>query len=173
MKNSQSTKMEMEKEKMKKTKPELVIPFAISIAETMESLRLPLVIFNCGEKELAFVFDTGSDGSHINRSVVEELNLETFTVEPGEGKLSVVSTGNGLREATNKMCVIRLSLEDYNFRVECSVEELDQVFNFIKENDGIQLHGILGTNFLRANNWTIDFANNIVYPAFKVNKKEK
>ena len=156
---------------MKDTEPELVSPFAISIDESMKSLSLPMVYFNCGEKELAFVFDTGSDGSHINRSIVEELNLETFTVEPGEGKVSVVSTGNGLMEASNQMCEINLSLEEYDFSVECSVEDLDQVFNFIKENDGVLLHGILGTNFLRANNWTIHFANNIVYPAFEVIKK--
>ena len=30
------------------------------------------------------------------------------------------------------------------------------------------VHGILGVDFLRANNWTIDFANNMAYPAFNV-----
>lgn len=162
----------MSKEEIQMVENDYVTPFAISIAEQLESLKLPMVYFICGEKELAFILDTGSDGSHINRSVVKELNLDLFSIEPAEGKVSVVSTGNGLKEASNEWCRIKLSLEGYDFRVECSVENLDPVFNFIKENDGVQLHGILGTNFLRANNWTIDFANKVAYPAFMVNKKE-
>lgn len=158
----------MEENTMKNPEPELVTPFAISIEEKLESLGMPMVYFTCGEKELAFVFDTGSDGSHINRSVVEELNLETFNVEPKNGKQEFISTGNGIMAASNEWCKIKLSLEEFDFNVNCRVENLDQIFNFIKGNTGVQLHGILGTNFLRANNWTIDFANNAVYPAFKV-----
>lgn len=149
-----------------------VTPFAISIAESLESLGVPMVYFTYGEKELAFIFDSGSDGCHINKAVVEELKLETFFVEPKEGKQNVISTGNGIMAASDEWCNILLSLEEFDFNVECRVENLDPIFNFINENDGVQLHGILGTNFLRANNWTIDFANNAVYPAFKVNKKE-
>ena len=147
---------------------DFVTPFAISIAESMESLKLPMVYFTCGEKELAFILDTGSDGSHINRTVVEELNQVTFTVTPWEGKVSVISTGNGIAKASDEKCKIKLSLADFDFNVEFSVENLDQVFNFIRENDGVLVHGILGVDFLRANNWTIDFANNIAFPAFKV-----
>ena len=162
----------MSKEENQMVENDYVTPFAISITESLESLKLPMVYFTCRGRELAFIFDTGSDGSHINKSVVEELNLDTFNIAPAEGKVSVVSTGNGLMEASNEWCKIKLSLEDYDFGVECSVENLDPVFNFIKENDGVQLHGILGTIFLRANNWTIDFANKVAYPDFMVNKKE-
>jgi hypothetical protein len=157
----------MEKDTTKHSEPELITPFACSIAESLESLKLPMVYFTCGEKELAFIFDTGSDGSHINRSVVEELNLDTFPVIPREGKVNVVSTGNGIMKASNERCKIKLSLADFDFNVEFSVENLDQVFNFIRENDGVLVHGILGVDFLRANNWTIDFANEVAYPAFK------
>ena len=157
----------MEKDTTKHSKPELITPFACSIAESLESLKLPMVYFTCVENDLAFIFDTGSDGSHINRSVVEELNLDTFPVIPGEGKVNVVSTGNGIMKASNERCKIKLSLAGFDFKVEFSVENLDPVFNFIRENDGVQIHGILGVDFLRANNWTIDFSNEVAYPAFK------
>lgn len=155
---------------MKSSEPQLVTPFAVSIAETLKSLGLPMVSFTDGDKILAFILDTGSDSSHINRTVVKELGLETFPIIPKEGKVNVVSTGNGIMEASNERCRIKLSLEGFDFNVEFSVENLDPVFNFIRENDGVQVHGILGTNFLRANNWTIDFANNMAYPAFKVKR---
>ena len=157
----------MSKEYKQMAENDYVTPFAISIAESLESLKLPMVYFTCGENELAFIFDTGSDGSHINRSVVEELNLDTFPIIPREGKVNVVSTGNGIMKASNERCRIKLSLAGFDFKVEFSVENLDPVFNFIRENDGVQVHGILGVDFLRANNWTIDFANEVAYPAFK------
>ena len=147
---------------------ELVTPFAVSFTEYLSKICLPVIELTCKGKELLFILDTGSDGSHINKTVVEELNQETFTVTPREGKVNVISTGNGIAKASEERCKIKLSLADFDFNVEFSVENLDQVFNFIKENDGVLVHGILGVDFLRANNWTIDFANNMAYPAFRL-----
>ncbi len=144
------------------------VPFIVSFDNYLKSLSLPAIDFECGGKTLTFILDSGSDGCHINRTVVDELRLETSPIIPREGKVNVISTGNGIMEASNEKCKIKLSLEDFDFNVEFSVENLDPVFNFIRENDGVQVHGILGVDFLRANNWTIDFANNMAYPAFKV-----
>lgn len=152
--------------------PEYVVPFSISIAEHIDSVGLPIVEFTCGGKELSFIIDSGSNGCHINKSVVEELNLATYIHQKKEGVVELVSTGNGLAKAATERCEITLSLEGYDFNVDFSVDSLDSAFDFIKETDGVQLHGILGTNFLRANNWTIDFANNAVYPTFEVKKKD-
>ena len=145
----------MKNDKSLSQEQELVTPFAVSFMEYLSKICLPIL-------------DTGSDGSHINRNVVEELSQETFTVAPREGKVSVISTGNGIAKASDERCKIKLSIADFDFNVEFSVENLDQVFNFIKENDGVLVHGILGVDFLRANNWTIDFANNMAYPAFRL-----
>ena len=58
---------------------------------------------------------------------------------------------------------MKLQLDNVLFTVPFSVEDMKQQFDFIKKTDGIQLHGILGSNFLAANGWVIDFANKIAY----------
>lgn len=146
------------------------VPFIVNLDNYLDSLSLPAIDFECGGKTLTFILDSGSNGSHINKSVIEDLGLESYTLEPEGGKVQAVSTGNGLAVATNERCEMALTLNGFEFSVRCSVEKLDQVFNFIRESDGVQLHGILGTDFLRLNRWTIDFANNVAYPAFKVKR---
>lgn len=152
--------------------PELVTPFSESISDYMSKLELPAIVFNCNGKELLFILDTGSNGCHINRSVLSELGVETKSIEKKEGVEAFMATGNGITAPSSEKCDIVLSLGEYSFNVPMNVDDLDATFDYIFKSDGVQLHGILGTNFLRANNWTIDFANKVAYPAFMVNKKE-
>ncbi len=79
----------MKNDKSLSQEQELVTPFAVSFMEYLSKICLPIL-------------DTGSDGSHINRNVVEELSQETFTVAPREGKVSVISTGNGIAKASDE-----------------------------------------------------------------------
>lgn len=81
---------------------ELVTPFAVSFTEYLSKICLSVIELTCKGKELLFILDTGSGGSHINRSVVEELSQETFSVAPREGKVSVISTGNGIAKASDE-----------------------------------------------------------------------
>lgn len=146
---------------------ELVTPFAVSIAEYLSKISLPAIAFNCNGKELLFILDSGSNGCHINRSVLNELGIDTKSIEKKDGVEDYVATGNGVATPASEKCDMVLSLGDYKFNVSLNVEELDVAFDYIFKSDGVRIHGILGTNFLRANNWTIDFANEVAYPAFK------
>ena len=153
---------------IQESQPELVTPLSESISDYMSKLELPAIVFNCNGKELLFILDSGSNGCHINRSVLNELGIETKSIEKKGSVGEYVATGNGITSPSSEKCDIVLSLGEYSFNVPMNVDDLDTTFDYILKSDGVQLHGILGTNFLRANNWTIDFANNMAYPAFKV-----
>ena len=99
MNNNMNT---MKNDKSLSQEQELVTPFAVSFTEYLSKICLPVIELTCKGKELLFILDTGSDGSYINRSVVEELSQETFTVAPREGKVSVISTGNGIAKASDE-----------------------------------------------------------------------
>lgn len=144
------------------------VPFIVSFDNYLKSLSLPAIDFECGGKTLTFILDSGSNGSHINRSVLNELGIETKAIEKKEGVEDYIATGNGVATPSSEKCDMVLSLGEYKFNVSLNVENLDAAFDYIFKSDGVRVHGILGTNFLRANNWTIDFANNMAYPAFKV-----
>ena len=161
----------MDNDKTTNQELELVTPFAVSFEEYLSKIKLPVIEFNCNGKELLFILDTGSNGCHINRSVLSELGLQTKPIEKKEGVVGYLATGNGVATPSSEECDAELSLGEYKFNVSLNVEELDAAFDCIFKSDGVRVHGVLGTNFLRANNWTIDFANNIAYPAFRVNRK--
>lgn len=150
----------------------LVTPFTVSVSDYISKMELPAIVFNCKGKELLFILDTGSNGCHINRSVLNELGVEATLVEQKEGVESYIATGNGVSVPSAEKCALDLSLGEYEFNVPFSVDELDDAFDFVFRSDGVRIHGILGTNFLQSNNWTIDFANKVAYPAFEVDKKE-
>ena len=145
----------------------LLTPFTVSVADYVEKTQLPVVEFTCNGKKLLFILDSGSNGCHINRSALEELGVETYREEPKDGTAFLVATGNGVTASATEKCELVFSLADYEFYVEFNVDDLDASFDFMFANDGVRVHGILGTNFLRASNWTIDFANKVAYPAFK------
>lgn len=144
----------------------LVTPFTVSISDYLSKISLPAIAFECNGKELLFILDTGSNGCHINKSVLSELGVKTKSIEKKDGVEDYVATGNGVVDPATEKCDIILSLGNYKFNVSSNVEEMDAAFDYIFKSDGVRIHGILGTNFLRANNWTIDFANEVVYPAF-------
>ena len=160
----------MDNNKTTNHEQELVTPFAVSISEYISKISLPAIEFDCNGKSLLFVLDTGSNGCHINKSVLCELGVETHFAEQKEGVESFIATGDGISVPSSELCDIVLSLGEYNFNLLFSVDELDAAFDYIFRTDGVSVHGILCTNFLRANKWTIDFANNIVYPAFELKK---
>ena len=149
------------------TPSDLVTPFTVSVSDYISKMELPAIVFNCKGKELLFILDTGSNGCHINKSVLGELGVETTTAEQKEGVENLIATGNGVSAPSSEKCALDLSLGEYKFNVPFSVDELDDAFDFVFRTDGVKLHGILGTNFLRSNNWTIDFANGVAYPAFQ------
>ena len=146
---------------------DLVTPFTVSVSDYISKMELPAIVFNCKGKELLFILDTGSNGCHINKSVINELGVETTKVEQKEGVESLVATGNGVSAPSTEKCDLDLSLGEYEFNVPFSVDELDDAFDFVFRCEGVRIHGILGTNFLQSNNWTIDFANKVAYPAFQ------
>lgn len=150
----------------------LVTPFKVSVADYIERTQLPIVEFTCNGKELLFILDSGSNGCHVNRSVVKELGVEITQEERKDGVENLVATGNGVATCTSEKCDLNLAIGEYELKVPLAVEDLDDAFNFMFKTDGVMVHGILGTNFLCANNWTIDFANGVAYPAFEVKEKE-
>lgn len=131
-----------------------------SFSEYMELVDLPIITMNYGEKRLRFILDSGSNGCHISKRTLEELNIEGSSLNSDS---DVVATGNGLATASNQKCSMQLKLKKYIFTVPFYIDDFDAVFDHIKKTDGIELHGILGNNFLSANSWVLDFASNTAY----------
>lgn len=128
----------------------------ISFKESMDLTELPVATFNCNRKKLNFLLDTGSNLSYINSSVLPLLDHEIIDEES-----SVIGfEGN---EVNTGSCKITVTYKRKRFEEGFNIADLDAAFKVIKQESGVQLHGILGSRFFEKYKYIIDFKNLIAY----------
>lgn len=103
------------------------------------------------DKYLSFILDTGSTCSLIDSNVVEYFK---DIVEPvGDYYIS------GIEGTKHKVDIITLpfTFEGQTYKPKFCVKPLLDAFKGIEDDSGIQVQGLLGTDFLLENQWIIDF----------------
>ena len=125
----------------------------MSFKQSMELCDLPIVTFYIGEKKLNFVLDTGCVQSMLDADIIAKYKLninytkETFEVWGANGKCS-----------TDKMGVLSLYYNNKKFEETfvCS-STIKHTFNWLKQNKGVTVHGLLGSNFFNKYKYILDF----------------
>lgn len=113
--------------------------------------KLPIILVEIEDKYLCFILDTGSTCSLIDSSVVEYFK---DIVEPvGDYCIS------GIEGTKHKVDIVALpfNFEGQIYKPKFCVRPLLDAFKSIEEENGIQVHGLLGTDFLLENQWIVDF----------------
>ena len=128
----------------------------ISFKESMDLTELPVITFVNNNVKLNFLLDTGSNNSLINKSI---LNMLDYKELDGTSKLIGVE-GNNIK---NSICEMKIEYKDYIFDTTFNIADLDTPFNVIKQEDGVQLHGILGSLFFQKYKYILDFQSLIAY----------
>ena len=129
----------------------------MSFMEGLNLTGLPVVTMVNNGKKLNFVLDTGSVHSLINKSVIPHIEYnETEYVATLSG------IDNITREEEN---AIEIPLQ-YKGKITRSifvVTELSACFDEIKKETGVQLHGLLGSDFFVENRYIIDYNEMVAY----------
>lgn len=130
----------------------------MSFKEALDLTNIPIVTFYEGDTKLNFLLDTGSSESHISQTAADKLKKATtkidfsFTTALGKTSGNVYQIG------------AILSYNGTEYPQELIVTpSLDTAFEDIKSNSGVQLHGILGSDFFEKYSYVIDFENYIAY----------
>ena len=122
-----------------------------SLSYGLGKSQLPIIPIKVEGKYLCFIIDTGSTCSLIDSDVVEYFR---DMVEPiGDYCIS------GLEGTKHKVDMITLpfNFEGQVYKPRFCVKPLLNAFKGIEEDSGIQVHGLLGTDFLLENKWIINF----------------
>lgn len=129
----------------------------MSFKESMDLVELPIITFYNNGKKLNFLLDTGANNSIINKSVIKDLdykecteNLDTFGID-GEVKPSMPT------------CTMEVKYKDNSFEDTFTILNMDSAFRQVKEDSGVQLHGILGSLFFQKYEYVIDFKSLVAY----------
>lgn len=117
----------------------------------LHKAKLPIIPIEIEGQYLCFILDTGSTCSLIDSNVVEYFK---DIVEPvGDYYIS------GIERTKHKVDMITLpfNFEGQIYKPKFCVSPLLDAFKGIENESGIQVHGLLGTDFLLENKWIIDF----------------
>ena len=122
-----------------------------SLYHGLNQTKLPIIVVEIEDKYLCFILDTGSTCSLIDSNVVEYFK---DIVEPvGDYCIS------GIDGTKHEVDVITLpfNFEGHTYKSKFCVKPLLDAFKGIEEESGIQIHGLLGTDFLIEQKWIINF----------------
>lgn len=115
------------------------------------STRLPIILVDVKGEHLCFILDTGSTCSLIDSTVVEYFK---DIVEPvGDYCISGIE---GTKHKVD-MIILPFNFEGQLYKPKFCVRPLLDAFKGIEDESEIQIHGLLGTDFLLENKWIIDF----------------
>lgn len=130
---------------------------SISIKKYMPG-NLPIITLTNNGIALNFLIDTGSNISHICPKVLKDIK---YTVENSNTSIS------GIGGMTNESAICKAKFKDslskeYDIQLVIS-SSLEQSAECIKEATGVEVHGLLGTNFLQEYKYVINFDELSVY----------
>ena len=128
----------------------------ISFKEAMDLVELPVVTFYNGDTKLNFLLDTGSNVSYINSSIIPLLVHEKTDKEMN----TIGIEGN---KVSNQFCKMSVAYKNQVFEEEFSIADLDEAFSVVKQESGVQIHGILGSKFFERYKYVLDFKELTAY----------
>ena len=128
----------------------------ISFKEAMDLVELPVITFYNNNKKLNFLLDTGSNVSYINKSIIHLLVYEMT-----DKRMDTIGVeGN---KVNNQFCKMSVTYKNQVFDEEFSIADLDGAFDVVKQESGVQIHGILGSKFFEKYKYVIDFKELTAY----------
>lgn len=128
----------------------------ISFRESMDLVELPIVTFMNNGRKLNFLLDTGASYSSINEAALKGLSYEE-TGESG-GYFGIEGT---IQES--KYVRMNVGYRSQSYEDDFQVADLSQAFGNIKQEFGINLHGIIGNTFFQKYRYVLNFDELVAY----------
>jgi len=121
-------------------------------------IGLPLIIVEVFNQELCFLLDTGSNRNIIDQRIYHHFN-DKLSAQSGVGGLLSLAGNTG--ESIEIDIPFEFERTSYCEPFLCTGEI--HSFDEIKSESGLQIHGILGSQFFVKHDWIIDFEKQTVY----------
>ena len=129
---------------------------AMSFREAMDLVDLPVITFYNENTKLNLLLDTGSSMNVINSTILADLVCT---------KLKDSGTVYGMEGNTIDVEYIsmRITHGKDSYSSTFQVIDMQKAFDKIKNEYGVQIHGILGSSFFKEYEYMLDFKSLIAY----------
>ena len=121
----------------------------------LQKTGLPLII--SGTHNLCFLIDTGATHNVIFDYVYEHFKEKFKRLD---GNQSIMGIEGNYQETP--IIEATFNFEGVDYTSSFSVLEASDAMQQVQKETGIQIHGILGVQFLLENKWILDFKNKII-----------
>lgn len=128
----------------------------MSFREAMDLTNLPIVTFYQGDKKFNFLLDTGATLSVINQAVLESI---THTTTNKTGELYGV---DGVKREVS-YASINLAYKNKDYTEEFQVLDMQEAIDQVKAESGVNMVGIIGSEFFRKYKYVLDFDGLVAY----------
>lgn len=122
----------------------------------LKQVHLPIIEVEVQNMHLHFILDTGSTNSLLDERVI--VTLKDQISFAGKYELQGIE-GNAIQSSQG---TLSFGLCGKTYQQNFCFMPLEKPFEAIKRDSGIEVHGILGTDFLIANQWVIDFEEEVI-----------
>lgn len=131
-------------------------PNAMSFQGTFDLTGLPIITFYQGENKFNFLLDTGANDNVIDSNALSSINHEVASYR---------GTLTGLDGIKNEVtaCNITFSYKTSTFPFTYLVKDMSAPFSMLKNEYGVNLHGILGSRFFDKFKYVLDFESLTAY----------
>lgn len=122
---------------------------------------LTLIAVEMEGEKLCLLVDTGATLNLLDKRVYEHF-YKNKLVESSDHTYTISNFGIDGVEKAAKRAELNFSFEDNLFTTKFTIFDASTAFDKVEEESGIQIHGILGNEFLLENEWIIDFEKQAV-----------
>lgn len=132
-------------------------PDAMSFKQGMDLTGIPVCTFNQGDKKLNFILDTGSTDNIIDSNVLKKIEHQMV-----EGASNTLTGMDGITHKV-EVCNITVSYKDREYPFTYLVKDMKAPFAMFKRDYGVNIHGMIGSNFFNHFRYVLDFGELIAY----------
>ena len=122
---------------------------------------LPLIAVEMNDKNFCFLLDTGATLNLLDKRVYDYFYKDKHNPAKESTKISNFGIDGIETEAPRVEQIFKF--ENGLFKTKFTIFDTSAAFNKVEEESGIQIHGILGNEFLLVNEWILDYQNLVIY----------
>lgn len=125
-----------------------------SFRDALDLSGLPVIVCRYNDDKINLLVDSGS-----NRSLIDENFVKMLELKEAEDFIANVNTV----EKQSKKIELNIGFKDTERKILFYSVDMSNLFDSIKKETGVTIHGIIGTDFLDKNKSIIDFEECIIY----------